>query len=133
MSPTPQTPRALFLAALKLPPEDRPEFLRQNCGPDDALRRRVEVLLAAHDRNATEAPPSAPDDTAPFADSGGAGTAGLPGPAVGAVIGPYRLREQLGEGGMGLVFVAEQAEPVRRKVALKVIKPGMDSRQVVAR
>src|SRR5262249_47526850 len=51
----------------------------------------------------------------------------------GTVIGLYTLREQIGEGGMGLVFVAEQQQPVRRKVALKVIKPGMDTRQVVAR
>src|SRR5262249_22094993 len=51
----------------------------------------------------------------------------------GTVIGPYRLMEQIGEGGMGLVFVAEQTQPVRRKVALKVIKPGLDSRPVVAR
>src|SRR5262249_19849238 len=51
----------------------------------------------------------------------------------GAVIGPYQLLEQIGEGGMGLVFVAEQQEPVRRKVALKVIKPGMDTREVIAR
>src|SRR5262249_22712808 len=51
----------------------------------------------------------------------------------GTVIGPYKLKEQIGEGGMGLVFVAEQQEPVRRKVALKIIKPGMDSGQVIAR
>src|SRR5262249_35377478 len=51
----------------------------------------------------------------------------------GTVIGPYKLLEQIGEGGMGLVFVAEQQQPVRRRVALKIIKPGMDSRQVVAR
>src|SRR5204863_1257845 len=51
----------------------------------------------------------------------------------GTLIGPYKLREQIGEGGMGLVFVAEQQQPVRRKVALKLIKPGMDSRQVIAR
>src|SRR5579884_3627869 len=51
----------------------------------------------------------------------------------GTVIGPYKLMEQIGEGGMGLVFVAEQQQPVRRKVALKVIKPGMDTRQVIAR
>jgi serine/threonine protein kinase len=51
----------------------------------------------------------------------------------GAVIGPYKLMEQIGEGGMGLVFVAEQLQPVRRKVAVKVLKPGMDSRAVVAR
>src|SRR5215469_16355975 len=52
---------------------------------------------------------------------------------VGTKIGPYKRMEQIGEGGFGLVFVAEQTEPVRRKVALKVIKPGMDSRQVIAR
>jgi serine/threonine protein kinase len=51
----------------------------------------------------------------------------------GTVIGPYKLMEQIGEGGMGLVFVTEQTQPVRRKVALKVIKPGMDTRQVIAR
>ena len=51
----------------------------------------------------------------------------------GTVIGPYKLMEQIGEGGMGLVFVAEQQQPLRRKVALKVIKPGMDTRQVIAR
>src|SRR6185503_18172397 len=51
----------------------------------------------------------------------------------GTVIGPYKLMEQIGEGGMGLVFVAEQSQPIRRRLALKVIKPGMDSRQVIAR
>ena len=54
-------------------------------------------------------------------------------PEVGTWVGPYKLRELLGEGGMGSVYVAEQEKPVRRKVALKVIKPGMDSRQVIAR
>src|SRR5204862_6445666 len=55
-------------------------------------------------------------------------------PAVpSAVIGPYKLLEQIGEGGMGVVYMAEQAAPVRRKVALKVIKPGMDTREVIAR
>jgi serine/threonine protein kinase len=51
----------------------------------------------------------------------------------GTVIGPYKLLEQIGEGGFGIVFMAEQQHPVRRKVALKVVKPGMDTRQVVAR
>ena len=51
----------------------------------------------------------------------------------GSMIGPYKLKEQIGEGGFGLVFVAEQQEPVKRKVALKVIKPGMDTREVMAR
>src|SRR5205823_11405672 len=53
--------------------------------------------------------------------------------APGAVIGPYKLLQQSGEGGMGTVYMAEQTHPVQRKVALKVIKPGMDSRQVIAR
>ena len=51
----------------------------------------------------------------------------------GTVIGPYKLLQQIGEGGMGVVFMAEQSHPVRRTVALKIIKPGMDSRQVIAR
>jgi serine/threonine-protein kinase len=51
----------------------------------------------------------------------------------GTSIGPYKLREQIGEGGMGVVYVAEQTQPVRRKVALKIIKPGMDTKQVIAR
>src|SRR5579864_6732302 len=51
----------------------------------------------------------------------------------GTIIGPYKLLEQIGEGGFGVVFMAEQTEPVRRKVALKILKPGMDTRQVVAR
>src|SRR5205823_4806241 len=53
--------------------------------------------------------------------------------AVGTLIGPYKLLEQIGEGGMGVVYVAEQIEPVRRRVALKIIKPGMDTKQVIAR
>src|SRR5262245_35442333 len=57
----------------------------------------------------------------------------IPMETPGAILGPYKLLEQIGEGGMGLVFVAEQQHPVRRRVALKIIKPGMDSRQVIAR
>jgi serine/threonine protein kinase len=53
--------------------------------------------------------------------------------SAGVVIGPYKLLEQLGEGGFGVVFMAEQLEPVRRQVVLKIIKPGMDSRQIIAR
>src|SRR5208337_38332 len=56
-----------------------------------------------------------------------------PAKGPGSRIGPYKLLQQIGEGGMGTVYMAEQAEPVRRRVALKVIKPGMDTRQVVAR
>src|SRR5207237_7942940 len=58
---------------------------------------------------------------------------GPPGEAAGTVIGPYKVWQQIGEGGMGTVFMAEQTQPVQRKVALKIIKPGMDSSQVIAR
>src|SRR5262249_28242474 len=82
-------------------------------------------LLQAHER------PQAILDAAPFTPTEGAG----PGPAdrPGMVIDQYKLLEQIGEGGFGVVYMAEQAQPVRRKVALKVLKPGMDTRQVVAR
>jgi WD40 repeat protein/serine/threonine protein kinase len=118
---------AIFNEALELDsPEDRAAYLDRACKGDAALRARVEELLAVHDRagDFLESPAPAPDLTAELAG---------PAEAVGTVIGPYRLMELLGEGGMGVVYVAEQREPVRRKVALKVIKPGMDSRQVVAR
>ncbi len=90
------------------------------------LRREIEALLRAHDasdgflRDQPSRPP-ATVDSEPISER------------PGTVIGPYKLMEQIGEGGMGLVFVAEQQHPVRRKVALKLIKPGMDSREVIAR
>ena len=94
------------------------------------LRREVEALLSAHAAdNPLDRPPA---DLAATADHD-ATDAGPPAAEVGDRIGPYRMMEQIGEGGFGLVFVAEQAEPVRRKVALKVLKPGMDTRDVVAR
>jgi len=108
----------------------RAEYLDHVCGTNADLRRRAGELVAAHFRAGSflERPAEHLDETAAYVpDTASA----LPSP--GSVIGPYRLRELIGEGGMGLVFVAEQTEPVRRKVALKVIKPGMDTRQVVAR
>jgi WD40 repeat protein/serine/threonine protein kinase len=125
-----QTDRAkeVFLDALELESaDDHRAFLDRACGGDTALRREVENLLAHHSRVGSflASGPRDPDATASF-DTGAAD-----GP--GAVIGPYRLMEQIGEGGFGLVFVAEQTHPVRRKLALKVIKPGMDTREVVAR
>ena len=115
----------IFHDALARPPAERPTFLAAACAGDEPLRRRVEALLHAHDNPgsflAELAPmPAATPDEPLFERAG-------------TVIGPYKLMEQIGEGGMGLVFVAEQQQPVRRKVALKVIKPGMDTRQVVAR
>jgi serine/threonine protein kinase len=117
---------AIFNAAVKLSPDQRPAYLDRACGADPDLRHEVESLLKAHDasRGILPDPPTRPattEDYEPIAER------------PGTVIGPYRLMEQIGEGGFGLVFVAEQQHPVRRKVALKVIKPGMDTRDVVAR
>jgi serine/threonine protein kinase/tetratricopeptide (TPR) repeat protein len=113
--------QSLFIEALeKEDPAERAAFLDQACAGDPALRQRIERLLERHEQagNFLEAPTPA---EAPITE----------GP--GTVLGPYKLMEQIGEGGMGLVFVAEQQQPVRRKVALKVIKPGMDTREVIAR
>jgi WD40 repeat protein len=115
---------SLFLGAVEhSSPAARAAYLDGVCKQDAVLRERVEALLRAHELAGS----FLDDGTAP-SDPG----ATLDEPP-GTVIGPYTLREQIGEGGMGLVFVAEQTQPVRRKVALKVLKPGMDSRQVVAR
>jgi len=107
-------------------PEARAAYLDEVCGSDLDLRRRVERLLDAQPKVGS------------FLDSPAAGpTMTRPPPQVmegpGTVIGPYKLLERIGEGGMGIVYMAEQTRPVRRKVALKIIKPGMDSRQVIAR
>src|SRR5947207_5580166 len=108
----------LFQLALEKPPPERPAFLDGACGGDAALRQRVEVLLRAHDD---------PDGTpAPL-------TAAPPVEQSGEFVGPYKLLQRLGEGGMGEVWVAEQQQPVKRRVALKVIKAGMDSSQVIRR
>ena len=117
--------KAIFLEALDCQGADElMRLLEQACGSDAALRSRVEELLQAH-RDAGAFLGGAEDQD---------GTCDQP-PAerLGTGIGPYKLLQQLGEGGFGVVFLAEQSEPVRRKVALKIIKPGMDSRQVVAR
>src|SRR5262249_4827380 len=99
-------------------------FLDRACGSDAGLRTRVEELLRAHQAAGHFlGGPANRDATNDHQFSEHAGT----------VIGPYKLLEQVGEGGMGAVWMAQQLEPVRRKVALKLIKPGMDSKQVVAR
>jgi serine/threonine protein kinase/Flp pilus assembly protein TadD len=117
----------IFLAAVEgHRPEDWGAYLDEACGADDELRHQVSLLLKAH-REAGSVPGTALRER----DQTGAYQALTE--EAGTVIGPYKLMEQIGEGGMGLVFVAEQQQPVRRKVALKVIKPGMDTRQVIAR
>jgi WD40 repeat protein/serine/threonine protein kinase len=125
--PTSDREEALFAAALERPtPAERAAYLDGACGDDAALRARVEALLAAHEATggALDVPPAGLPATTP-------GRPITEGP--GTVIGPYKLLQQIGEGGMGVVYMAEQQQPVRRTVALKIIKPGMDSGQVIAR
>ena len=117
---------SIFAEAIAKVGNERSTYLDRVCRDDARLRSQVEALLAAHDKpdvflNDPMAEVDATIDRAPIVES------------PGATIGPYKLREQVGEGGMGVVFVAEQERPVRRKVALKIIKPGMDTREVVAR
>src|SRR5262249_32719705 len=104
----------------------RAAYLDEACGRDTDLRRRVEQLLAAEPNVSTFL--ESPALTVP--DELGALPTGQIAPAV---VGPYKLLQSLGEGGMGVVYLAEQTAPVRRWVALKIIKPGMDSKEVIAR
>ena len=118
--------KSVFAEALAIQdPRAQAAFLDRVCAGNPALRADVESLLSAYGAGEfLEARASAPlrtIDTSAFSE----------GP--GTVIGPYKLLQQIGEGGMGTVFMAEQTEPVRRMVALKIIKPGMDSSQVIAR
>src|SRR5260370_25480278 len=119
--------RWIFEAAIEMrSPEERAAYLDQTCGSNEGLRKDVAALLAAHDRLPSIHP-------AAGAPSASATVAEPISERPGAVIGPYKLLEQIGEGGFGVVFMAEQQQPIRRKVALKVLKPGMDTRQVIAR
>jgi serine/threonine protein kinase len=115
---------AVFFAALDRKPEERAAYLDQACAGDADLRARVERLLAAHPNVGGFLEPASTDAHEPAAPTEG----------VGAVVaGKYKLVEAIGEGGMGSVFMAQQTEPVKRTVAVKVIKAGMDSRAVLAR
>lgn len=124
---------ALFAAALAQPPAQRTEFLRTAAGGDLALAARVEMLLALHPRTEGFLEETAGEAVAV--------ALGRPRPAeadadenlVGTTIGPFTVSARLGEGGVGIVYRAEQSGPLRRTVALKVIKPGMDTREVLAR
>jgi serine/threonine protein kinase/tetratricopeptide (TPR) repeat protein len=120
--------KAIFMCALEI--EGQPEratYLDQACANDPALRRRIDKLLRAHDKagGVLDSPPDAlPGNTGDYQPA-------TEGP--GTVIGCYKLLQQIGEGGFGIVYMAEQDKPVHRRVALKIIKPGMDSAQVIAR
>ncbi|MBK8474779.1 MAG: serine/threonine protein kinase [Opitutaceae bacterium] len=111
----------LFVEAAALLPGERAAFLDRACGGDVALRQRIEALLAAH------------DGAGGFMSEPREGAPSAPGDRPGDRIGRYKLLQQIGEGGCGVVWMAEQEEPVRRRVALKVIKLGMDTAAVVAR
>jgi serine/threonine protein kinase len=120
------TDESIFAAAVAIPnPSERAAYLDRACHGDADLRRQVDELLAAHAADN-------PLDRSP-AHVNGTGAYEPPAERPGETVGPYKLLQEIGEGGMGTVFMAEQSAPVRRKVALKIIKPGMDSRQVVAR
>jgi serine/threonine protein kinase/Flp pilus assembly protein TadD len=127
MEPDARDADSVFAQAIEIASsEERSAFLDAACAADPEFRQAVEKLVRNYFRagDFLERPAATPGATA-----GAAGPAERPG----TLIGPYKLLEQIGEGGMGLVFVAEQQRPVRRRVALKLIKPGMDSRQVIAR
>src|SRR6202022_3668344 len=106
-------------------PEARAAYLKRACAGSPAVRSSVEALLRACVGATGFMDRPAPSPVATVDDPAREGP--------GTVIGPYKLLEQIGEGGFGVVFMAEQEEPIRRKVALKVIKLGMDTRQVIAR
>ena len=115
--------KEIFLEAIeRQSPEELACFLDEACAGDQAVRSRVESLLRAHEQAGRFL------NTGSLARRCDSITRG-----PGSVIGPYKLLQQIGEGGMGVVFMAEQSQPVQRTVALKIIKPGMDTRQVIAR
>jgi len=115
---------SIFMAAIEIDSaQERSAFLDLACGPETSLRRRIEKLLSAHFRAAGFLESPAPGLTDDIPDE----------MAPGATVGPYTLVEQIGEGGMGVVFRAHQRRPVERDVAVKIIKLGMDTKQVIAR
>jgi serine/threonine protein kinase len=127
MSELPADIKSIFADALeKQTPAERKAYLSMACSGDTALRQRIEALLQAY-----EEANDVPDTPIVSLDLPQQETLLTEGP--GTVIGRYKLLERIGEGGMAVVYMAEQTEPIRRKVALKIIKLGMDTRQVIAR
>jgi eukaryotic-like serine/threonine-protein kinase len=135
------TEETLFATALeKASPTERAAFLDEACCGDVTVRQRVEALLRSHEHAEFLQTPAVKragqkQDSSQSTSDGLPATLDEPAPgeSPGTVIGPYKLLQQIGEGGMGTVFMAEQTYPVSRKVALKLIKAGMNTRQVIAR
>jgi eukaryotic-like serine/threonine-protein kinase len=123
----PRSLKELFLSALAVTPAERAAWLEREGGQDAELRRQIELMLAAHDA------PQSRLDYVPLAQPVTKTFAAAVAETPGTMIGPYKLLQQIGEGGMGTVYMAEQSQPIQRKVALKIIKAGMDTRQVIAR
>ncbi|MHC4947693.1 MAG: serine/threonine-protein kinase [Planctomycetota bacterium] len=134
-----QRAEALFRSALGEPASERSSYVRERCGDDEALLGEVLSLLAAdeHPTDHLDRPALGGEAGDPGAVLGGALSPSSPSSSPGDPdperIGPYRVIQKLGEGGMGVVYEAEQTEPVRRRVALKIIKLGMDTKQVIGR
>jgi serine/threonine protein kinase len=126
MNANPARVKEIFVAALRRAPEQWDAYLDEVCGDDAGLRQRAHDLLQAHARGGDLPEP-------PILHLGTTGDEQPSCEGPGSVIGPYKLLEEIGEGGFGVVYMAEQQQPVCRKVALKVLKPGMDTRPVVAR
>jgi eukaryotic-like serine/threonine-protein kinase len=114
----------IFAVAVEKPPAERTSFLDRACAGDPALRADLEALLQAHDH---------PDSLLEEGPCAAMVPAPRPMEGPGTRVGPYKLLQQIGDGGFGVVYMAEQQEPVRRMVALKIIKPGMDTKEVIAR
>ncbi len=144
----------LFLAASKMPQERRQAWLAEQCAEDEKLFHDVVSLLKqglsakdSHQRDARAVASEATQVSEPSkmkaaAEPGETNSVGLSPEAspepnslnlVGKIVGPYKLLQRIGEGGMGTVYMADQEVPVRRRVALKIIKPGLDTKQVIAR
>jgi eukaryotic-like serine/threonine-protein kinase len=127
--------RDLFMAVLQIEDAaERAAHLGRACAGDTALRQRVDALLAAFEQAGSflQQPAGDPRATSDVSHSGPSNGSD-PAEGPGTVIGPYKLIQQIGEGGMGTVWMAQQSEPVKRLVAVKLIKAGMDSKQVLAR